>query len=390
MHLKTGKLTLEELFLTILSCFIIVEILDSSLLNIARFETLFKWFTLGFLFLLYLIDVTHYKKKLRILFLELIVIISAFVSFRITNRAVILMAILFSVCSRKVDFRKICKCHMLSVLAALGILGMLILTGVLNDYIYKGAHCFGFSYFHQVPYHLYFCFLDYLFLKKNKMPFWEVIIWLVLNYWLFLMTTITLVFILVIITIVLYYIIKKYPIINIASEGMAKLSYLLYPVGIAVIFVFIRFYDARNAIWQQLNTFSRERIRFVQEAYYRYNINLFGNKIISNTGTVDDSMGYLVRRRTGAYFYLDSGFAYSLISYGLIFTALMIFLYTCITLYSCRKNEKIIFVWAVTVMFFTISNNIWLNITYNPLLLLSFPAVNYLFSFRKKRPRHNV
>ena len=79
------------------------------------------------------------------------------------------------------------------------------------------------------------------------------------------------------------------------------------------------------------------------------------------------------------YFYIDSGYAYSLLGYGIVFTVLIIFMYSVIYYYCCKNNKKKLFIWITAVALFTMINNTWITLEYNPLLFLFFPVFRDLF-----------
>ena len=47
---------------------------------------------------------------------------------------------------------------------------------------------------------------------------------------------------------------------------------------------------------------------------------------------------------------------------------MLLTLYTIVLRNTAKKEQGVLFIWAVTVMLFSISNNAWVSITYNPLL----------------------
>ena len=57
-----------------------------------------------------------------------------------------------------------------------------------------------------------------------------------------------------------------------------------------------------------------------------------------------------------------------MIGYGILFTIVLLLLYTMVLRNTAKKEQGVLFIWAVTVMLFSISNNAWVSITYNPLL----------------------
>ena len=72
------------------------------------------------------------------------------------------------------------------------------------------------------------------------------------------------------------------------------------------------------------------------------------------------------------YFYIDSGYIYSILGYGMLFTITVIILYSILYEKSCKDNNKIIWIWLTATMIFTIVNNSWVTLPYNPLLIFIF------------------
>ena len=166
---------------------------------------------------------------------------------------------------------------------------------------------------------------------------------------------------------------------------MIKASYIVFPLGAFITLFIMVFYNTANPIWQALNAFSSGRLKLMHTGYLSYPITLFGQRIINNTGVVSflDS-GYLIRQRIGAYFYIDSGFAYAILGYGLLITIFMLLLYSMLCVHSCRTNNKVLFIWLVSLMLFTISNNVWLSVSYSPLMLMALSTFRQINMSHKK------
>ena len=105
------------------------------------------------------------------------------------------------------------------------------------------------------------------------------------------------------------------------------------------------------------------RLLMGKTAFEQYHLKLFGQSI-QMVGIKSATFG----EGHQVYFYIDSGYVYALIGYGILFTALLLTLYTIVLRNTAKKEQGVLFIWAVTVTLFSISNNAWVSITYNPLL----------------------
>jgi hypothetical protein len=145
------------------------------------------------------------------------------------------------------------------------------------------------------------------------------------------------------------------------------LSELAFPFGAVITWFCMKNYDSSKFYWNLVNKIFSSRLKFMNEGYYKYPIKIMGNYI--------EMQGASAIRQTTNYFYIDSGFAYSLLGYGLMFTVILIFLYSVLFKYSCVVNDKALFVWLFSVLIFTMINNTWVSLNYNPILMFSFKAI---------------
>ena len=152
------------------------------------------------------------------------------------------------------------------------------------------------------------------------------------------------------------------------SSSLRLFSGMFFPLGITATYLAMRLYKPEDAAWVELDRMLHNRLHLMHIGYLRYPISLFGNHI--------DMNGFSALRQVAPeeYFYIDSGFAYSLLGYGLIFSFVAVCLYSLLFVSSCRRNDKHLFAWLVCVLIFTMMNNVWIDVYYNPALLLSFAA----------------
>ena len=132
-------------------------------------------------------------------------------------------------------------------------------------------------------------------------------------------------------------------------------------------------YNKFNKIYKELNVLFSGRLSLSNTAIQRYPIKLLGQYIEMN----GNSYGLY----SSNYFYIDSGFLYSILGYGLIFTIIVIFMYSYLFKYACQNNNKVLFIWLTAILVFTVINNTWISLNYNP-ILLSFMSI---YDFKKNK-----
>ena len=86
------------------------------------------------------------------------------------------------------------------------------------------------------------------------------------------------------------------------------------------------------------------------------------------------------------YFYIDCGYIHTLLTYGILFTVLILVLYAAIEYYAVVSGDLILFCIVITILFGNCINNLWLRLDINPILLLSFSALS---TKRKSRLKEN-
>ena len=224
---------------------------------------------------------------------------------------------------------------------------------------------FGFGYYSIVPFTFFFLTLEYLYLKSEKQKkatYVELGVILLLNYILYSLTTLRLTYYLVYLVILLYVFLIKFDWIDFHNRIINYLSIMVFPLVFALSIWVNYAFDSTDSVFLTANRLLSNRLYLGHEALHRYSINLFGNNIVTNASKGAD------------YFYIDSGFLFSLLGYGVVFTALMLAIYIYLHSYSVRTNNKMLFIWLTVVAVFSFSNNTWISMQLNP-LLLCFPII---------------
>lgn len=134
-------------------------------------------------------------------------------------------------------------------------------------------------------------------------------------------------------------------------------SVLFYPLCMGLSLYASIYYYKNPASREFLNKFFNNRIMLMSNSYYENGIHLFGNAINMTT-------------KLSEYNYVDSGYMYLLLVYGIIFSILMIGAYIWLLCKIRAKGDGFIFVWMLTIGIYALSNRVFLSLQYNPILYL--------------------
>jgi len=156
-------------------------------------------------------------------------------------------------------------------------------------------------------------------------------------------------------------------------------SAIMFPCA-AIITFLISIYYTKNSFFMTLNKLLNNRLEFNARAFRMYNISIGGQKIITSNGGFDADY-------VNHYFYVDSGYVYTLISYGIIFFIILIFLYSFLFQKAVRDNEFKLAIWCLVICIFSVINNIMLKISINPLPILALDAFTKWNAGKKTKVR---
>lgn len=156
-------------------------------------------------------------------------------------------------------------------------------------------------------------------------------------------------------------------------------SAIMFPCA-AIITFLISIYYTKNSFFMTLNKLLNNRLEFNARAFRMYNISIGGQKIITSNGGFDADY-------VNHYFYVDSGYVYTLISYGIIFFIILIFLYSFLFQKAVRDNEFKLAIWCLVICIFSVINNIMLKIPINPLPILALDAFTKWNAGKKTKVR---
>ena len=359
----------ETVFLILYAVYAIASTIDASLIDFSVGIQVVRY--LEFLGLIVLFCKIYLQKRSEILWAIIFAVAFGIVAYTANQTQLLLVAGLL-ICSKVTTFRRIVQVSLFSTTISLVVVVGSSLIGVIPDYTYERwngvVHSFGFSYYSEIPFILLFAMMEYMYLRKKKLSILELAVLTAASYVVFHLFMLRLAFVLTILCIVLYIIVVKYKIMNLRSKCMGFFAKLGFPVCAIVSFALAYFYNKDNVLLSTLDNLLSTRLYNGHLAFERYDVTLFGQwiEMVGNT-----EMNYMNGKE---YFYIDCGYLFSLISYGCVFTVLLICLYTFILDKSRFSDNAMLFVWGIIIMLFSMINNTWITVRYNP-YIFALPLV---------------
>jgi len=372
----------EYAFLSLLAAEILLRLLERTRLNLNttigyKMVALELFWIPVMLGALYLADVliTGIRKNFKKMCVDGAIGICFIIAAYASTDFFILATGAFLVSSDKSSLKNIAKVIAASLIIGTLIVAVLSQVGVIDDKLWvrfdRTAHAFGFRHYAFPARQLLFGWLAYLYTKSKKASWIELFVYLILIYGIYYFTTQRLTFVIFILVWLMYIVFVKYEFIKITTKLMKFCSAIgFFACGIFSLLISY-YYDGSNVILAKLNNVLNGRLFLGKVAFDRYDITLFG-QFVEDVG-VD----------TGNYFYIDCGYLDVFISLGIIVFLITTIIYTIIHIYSCHKNDTMLFVWMTSIMVYTIVDNVWVDLIGAGTGIILFGAV--LNELRKEK-----
>lgn len=157
---------------------------------------------------------------------------------------------------------------------------------------------------------------------------------------------------------------------QVVERFFLKYSVLLFS-AVTILSIFL--YSAKSTFWKLFDQFMTGRLTIGKRAFEQYSISLFGQRIIMR-GSGKNVKGNI--DALGEYFYLDSGYIYTLFCFGIICFCLLVVGYTLLLKKEYkRKNYYFCTIMVLVAIHGSISAQI-LDVVNNIFLLSFFSAIN--------------
>lgn len=284
--------------------------------------------------------------------------------------------LLFIAAGAGLSFRRLLRLTMSMLAAGWLFVTFSCLAGLIENRTYSRpaldltAQTYGFNYYAYPTMIFFTCSIIYLVLRERKTTWLQLGLVLLANYAAAQVYT-TRIYLWAILAFELYFILAyKLKLITLKSRIFGYISRWGYLLSFLAAFFVYQFYQPSKTIWSALNAFLSGRLELGRRALDVYPLTLFGTEV-TMSGNAERVYGNV----SGESDYIDSGYLYTLLAYGILFTLLIILCYTVTFQYLCRRKEVLLYGWMGLFMFLNIFNNYVLSIEINPLLLLTLTAI---------------
>lgn len=300
----------------------------------------------------------------------------------------LLIIVLFIMCSSHIDYWRLLYVTMIVLF-----LGWLFVTGssligILENRTYARpalgltAQTYGFNYYAYPTMALFTCSVIYLIYHRQRCSYLRLIAVFLLNYFAAQVYT-TRVYLWALTAFELYLILTcKWKFIKLKSriwDFIARWGYLACFAGTYIVY---SNYDKSRPFWAAANAFLSGRLQLGKQGLDNYQLSLFGTEVIMS-GNAERVYGNVSTESD----YIDSGYLYTLLAYGIVFSLIIILCYTLVFRYLYLKQEILLYGWMGLFMILNIVNNYVLLIEINPMLLFTLTAWKEKANIRKKVPR---
>lgn len=369
IRLKLGDNRSVPLYETLLFFFVVISILNSSVLPIGKIYYAYNLLCIvACLFIFF-----KGKRAKRIRRLSVVILIAFTISAIATKNLTMLVFALFIITAEK-DFRRIVRSVFTGTLLGLLFVVTLAVVGIIPDYTYahlgKIVHSYGFYYYSSIPYYILFTSLMHLYLKGKRVKLLEILAIYIIQYISYKLFTVRLTFYVGMVIIALTILFIKLDFLNLNRKIIKGISAILFPLATVISCGACINYQQGNPVWYAINSLFSNRISQGHYAFNNYSVKLLGQHI-EMQGRASLALGLY----SGNYFYIDSGYVYSVLVYGVLFTVILMLVYSILIVKICQINNKQLYVWLLAVLIFSVMNNALININMNPLLL----CIPYLF-----------
>ncbi len=282
----------------------------------------------------------------------------------------VVFALIFS--AQNIKFDDILKC----IIFIFTIVTLFVIcswgVGILEDYTFEHsiailvstAHSLGFKYYSTLGFIAMSVTAIYLYLNRDC-GYLQLIILTFLNTLFYFVHTTTLAIVFVYLIIAAYVVAVKWKLFKLKWKIWDYIA-MLTPIGFFTFTVgAVLLFD--NGVLSMDIPFLRtivDRLEYSIQAIDEYGIHLFGSEVEMYGNTAADYGS------AESAFYIDSGYMYILIAYGVIISLVIIILYMIVFHYVYLQHDAYVYLWLLCFLGICCINNFVVAISYNPLLFL--------------------
>lgn len=288
----------------------------------------------------------------------------------------VLQSSLLIMAAYNIPFSHIVRMCIKTLVVVFAIVLLAVSVGLIEDRLYdRELDSFGRSFAHDLgfKYYGYYAYLGMgfvqccLYLWRRRLNVVKILFLILFSYVFFLLSTTRLQLYACVAFIIAIIVLPHFPKKILNNKFLAIIAIVAYPLicfiqyYVSKYFILSLFYDG----YDELNHAMSGRLSLNEEAFIRYDVNLWGNDLDFNAGT----------NYKGDYFYIDSGYLHVLLGDGLVFISMILLMYSILTYKIFKARAYYLYIWIAIYAVLNISNGFLVALLANPILLLTFSDV---------------
>ena len=297
----------------------------------------------------------------------------------------IAIPLLLALASETTDYKSILKCIVLSTILTTALVMSLCVLSIIPDYTYmrkigdtvRIAHSCGFKYYSSLGYICMTLTAIYLYQHKD-ISFMQLGIIGVVGYGLYRIHTNQTAIMFSIALLITYVFTRKIELFDFRKRFWKLISIVTPSLLCFGTLGLINLYKNNIFILSSYFGTLTGRLNYSLQAINEYGISLFGTKVMMY------GMTQKVHGNATSSFYIDSGFLYSFIAYGVVCTILIVLVYTLIYRYVACIGDGFLFVWLGGILALCVINDYLLSCYFNPFIFLLPYALRNTFGNQAK------
>ena len=297
-----------------------------------------RYISYAIIFVKLLYDAKYLENEM--LKIVIMVLILGIISLNFGNN-ILFCSFLFIIAARNLNVEKLIKAAFYIQIVLTICMAGLSYFGVITDWTYnlegRNRHSLGYLYPSYISSIFFYVTLAYLFMRRKKVRFLEIVCIGILNIIIFHLTDSKTSFAMVFLAIIVLWVIKFCK-KRLESGFFSKLIYVYSIPGIAVVSILACYlYNEGNRFLVLINSFINNRLIMGHNALLEHGLSLFGKKII---WTGYGGLGYLSSSLQDEYNFVDCSYVKILLDYGVIFFIIMIIGYMLVSKRAIEKNDR--------------------------------------------------
>ena len=333
--------------------------------KIPKFYLLLKLLKLASIALLPLILLLKSKINTKsILFAFAVTGITLIVAMIVNGALNLILLAMLMICGYAVKTDKLLKCYLIVISFILFSCFLFWKLGIFrteySNIFGEGKHYYiGFTFFSYFPNHFLNLVLVYFSLKKKPITVIETAVILLLNHYIYKLCLTTAPYGLMYIAILLLWGLRLVP--KIYETKLFCWGTVLSPVISAIAIVLLSaLYSPKSPFMVKLNDALSDRLSLGHTAIERYGLPIMGSDVewVVGAGT-----------SRSIFFYVDSSYLNAIITYGLIFTAIMILGFSLMGKTMFKEKKYVICIILIIMAVHGFSDPQLFSLKYNPFLV---------------------